>query len=193
MKFLFARSLSVIFVSGLVSCAPGLGANLSVNGIFSEAESQGENIPELGILRVVEVLDLRETKTVGVIDGRNIPPATDVSTAFQQALERAFRSRGVRVALFDGVKIRAEIVRWKVAVSPNFPSSKAEAVAAINLAVLGSNDQRQYFGSYSGLSEIQDPFLSQTEVEDALAAAMRYAIQEASQDEKLISLIRRSQ
>jgi uncharacterized lipoprotein YajG len=188
MKTLFLL-LTVSLVLPTTACSPGLGETLTVNQIVIDQPKQSE-VSDPGLKATVTIEDSREQPAIGDVDGREIGAATDVRIAVQQALESYLEEKGYSFSLTDGSKLRSEIVRWHVSVTPDFPVSSAQAVAALTITVIGPKQDVKYIGNYSGFTEVTHPFLSQPRVEEALQSAMRFAIEEAADDQNLLKIVR---
>lgn len=186
--FLISISLTAIF--SFAACSPGLGTSIRVTGLPELSSKVSPNPQYQGVkVNLYEFVDKRSRGSIGDINGRPLAPAGSVPASVQQAFEKALRGSGADVVLFDAPSISGEIRSWKVSVEPSFPSSSAEAEASLYIEVYSPDRTLIYRANYSGNTSVSHPMMSEERIEDALAAAMNHAIQEALSDDLLVQKI----
>ena len=181
--------LTLIILTSLSACAPGLGSTLDVTSVVDmDVPQLRNNLAETETkVNILPFQDNRSVEAIAQIDGRLIKPNGDLGVAVQTGFERTFRKNGVKLSLFDSPTIRGSISEWRVFVTPGFPSSSLETVATIKVELLDKAGQIQHRAEYSGNYQRQHPFLNESAVQSALSEAMGFAIQEALSDEQLIN------
>jgi hypothetical protein len=170
-------------------CAPGLGATVNLNSV-SKIPSETTRVysEEDGVkLNVLNFSDNRAMDAIVEIDGRLIKPEGDVGLAAQKIFEAAAKSAGVKLSLFHSPSVRGAIREWRVSVVPSFPSSKLTAIASVSLDLLDRDGNVILTSVYSGNYDEQNPFMSDSQVEQSLGKAMAFALAEAFKDSQFVS------
>lgn len=185
------RFLCALFL--LVSgCAPEFGLTMRPPSVPEDTAilSQGSAVSALRV-RIGAFDDARPSKTIAVVDGREIPSQGSVGAPVQQGFEQYWRDSGVRVVQRDAPIIDGEVVEWRVKVSPDFPSSEAIAFAKIKLRLKDSEYHLIYTASFNGEASVSHPFLDEDQVRDVLGQAMGSAIRVAVEEESLLEALKR--
>jgi hypothetical protein len=138
-------------------------------------------------------MDARPTKTLAVIDGRDVPSEGNVGAVVQSGIESYLRRAGARVVLLDAPFIEGEVLEWRSTVMPGFPSSSASAVARISVVVKGKDSRQLYRGTFKGDSSATNPVLKAKHVNDLLAQAMGSAIEAFVQRPELQQILEQAQ
>ena len=182
------RILLVTVALALASCAPGLGRTLKVDYIEVPALSSSvkDDFSEARY-RMGTVTDSRKRAAIGEIDGRMLEPEGDVAAAVRQAVGDCLREAGASAALFGGPVVSADVLAWRVDVTPGFPLSTADATASLRLRVERAGGRSAYSAQYSGGVQYKHPFLSSSDVEKALGDAVVTAVKEALKDEGFVA------
>lgn len=130
--------------------------------------------------------DVRPVKGIGEIDSRILVPATDVGDAVRAAFESALKERGVQVQYRpSSPTIGGSIERWFIGVNPGFPTTRADAVAKINLEVYDPSGIVVYRGSYEGGYSESHIAPRKRNAEYTLKRAMANAIHSAISDDAM--------
>lgn len=173
-----------VFLSA--GCAPGLGTELSVERI-PEAQEIAPGSDYLFKVRVEKLRDQRKNRAAAEVGGRELEPLGDPGMSVKSALEQRLKSQGGRVSLFEGPILGGEIRDWRVRVIPAFPLSRADARADVTLELYDGAGRVVYRGNYSGTFQAENPVFSSRDIEDVLGGAMAEALNQALDDDGLMS------
>lgn len=170
---LFNAVTTFVILAAVVGCAPDLGMQLSVPALPEPEQVERDEAggPVLK-LRVGNFIDARRSKTVAVIDGREVPSEGQLGALVQEGLGSYYRKAGVRVVLLNAPLIEGEILEWRATVTPGFPTSAASAKARLSVIVKGTDSTLLYKGSFSGDSSMAHPMLRASHVQGLLAQAI---------------------
>lgn len=188
MKTKIFRILSLLLALSISACAPGLNTSLRVSQI-PVSEDAPLNLSGLKI-RIDSFEDMRSTSSIAKVDGREVRAEGNVGLSVQQAVERQIKIQGARLSLFNTPSIKGTVREWRIVVKPDFPSSKANAKAAISIDLMDTEGKKIYSGNYAGNMSVENPLLLQDKVEGILGEAMLNAINRFLNDPKFISKLR---
>lgn len=186
MKKLFVSLLVMVAALVTQGCAPGLGRELPVTRFREPSEIRPREIGRARIL-VKPFSDGRADHSVAMIDGRSVSPATDVGASVRAAMEANLKAAGFGIGGIDSPSISGTVQRWMVQVYPGFPTSRAEADAGLEVEVLTPAGDLVFRAIYRGEYTVEQPFLTEDRIAEALAQAMSAAIQTAIQDPRFTS------
>lgn len=186
-KGVLPAMLAVIVAVGLSACAPSLGnGKIRIEPIRVPGGSShfsGTNV------FVESVADSRKVRAVGEIDERFLQAQSDVRGTVQYALERAFVEAGARMTMVDSAMIRGDIEQWYMQVRPEFPLTRANAIARIGLQVVDMDGKIIFTGHYEGMRSLKHLMPEKRHTETTLQNAMAHAIHAALADPGLIEAV----
>jgi hypothetical protein len=189
MRILGRVLLSAVVIGGLAGCSPGLGTTLSIGAVPTPVvgrSSRGDSP-----VRIQSFIDARPPHSVSVGD-RQLRAEGDVPGKVQVALGEFLKANGFRLSAGDAAAIRGTVLDWGVKVTPGFPSSVVEGNATVELEAFGSDSTERYVRRYSGQAVARHPFLNEERIRETMGEAMRYALQTAMEDARLLENLRKS-
>jgi uncharacterized lipoprotein YajG len=179
--------VAVVISLVLSACAPSLGnGKIRIEPI----RVPGGHTHFSGLNVFVEsVADSRKFRAVGEIDDRFLEAQSDVRGSVQYALERAFVEAGAHMTMVDSAMVRGDIREWYMQVLPEFPLTRANAIARIALQVIDMDGAIIFTGNYEGIRSLKHLMPEKRHTETTLQNAMAHAIHAALSDPGLIEAV----
>lgn len=176
----------------VIGCAPSLKDTMSVDVIPADDEIKPSTILSNAVtVRVERFNDSRVDTAIAEINGRKLSPEGDLGTTIKNGFERALRTQGAKISLFDApLTITGEVTAWKLHVKPGFPVTNLEGKATVRANVVNKAGHVLYRGNYSGIANYQHPYPRQSAIENVLGRAMSEAIGAAMKDRGLVQVLK---
>lgn len=174
-----------VTLSFLFSCAPGLNKTLRVSSI-PVAEHSAKNLDGVR-LNIGTFTDARTSAGIARVNGREVRAEGDVGSNVQQAFERQVKLQGAKLTIFNAPTLRGTVKDWKIFIKPDFPSSKADAKASLEVELVAADGKPKFRGTYSGNMSVENPVMREDKVEEILGEAMLNAMIHVLNDRRFVS------
>lgn len=176
----------------LAACAPEIGVSLTAPMLPEPLLVSDSSDSERAVrVRVGRFIDARPSKTLVIIDGRNVDSEGALTRSVEDGFERYLRRAGAQIAVLNAPLVEGQVVDWSARVEPGFPMSNARAVARLKVVVRDSRAHPIYHATFSGESTASHPMMGPEQVQELLAQAMGSAIEAAVRDEDFIAQLSR--
>jgi hypothetical protein len=140
-------------------------------------------------IRVAPVVDNRDPAEAYALD-RDYRMGAEVMRRVQSELSNHYSSPEPPAGFEDNLIIlQAKIIRWDVSVHKGMWNSDVQAVAQIELELLGADYGPLYRARYQADTKSNQPFAVRARVQSVLNSAMDAAVEEIFTDKKLFRKI----
>lgn len=178
----------IVAASSMSGCAPGLGTTIPVTR-FPDPASVLRSTGEHGRVLVKPFTDGRTDQTMVLINSRPVDADSDVANAVRSMTETYLKAAGYAPGTLGVPSVSGVIERWSAEVFPGFPSSRADATAALTLSIAGPDGSERFKGTYRGSFSVEHPIIDEEKIAGALGEAMAAALQEAMTDPRFTVLL----
>lgn len=179
--------IGVVVALGL-GCSPRLKATIGLPQIPAIASAGKSESASHAMVFVSTVRDGRQQSALAELDGKPSEPASSISPAVQDALQRAFQQTGFLMSEDAPIVVSSEVQRWIAHVTAGVPS-KAQAESVLYVEILDPANKRIYAGTYQGFADMESPSMGERDVQQVLGASMSEAIKQIVNDRQLITML----